>query len=189
MELPMNPTWNPEQIEAGMRALVRTLSPDEPLGSETARLVDVVQRHLGCRYNVDALRPIDPRVLAAQMPDPWLREMLVRALVVGMFLDPRRTRTGLRRLQAIALALDVEEPAIGDLELYIAGKRWRLRRRVLARMWVVEHVKARIAERGWWRTMWPLIYSTVFRRYRNPALAAKFARLRKLPPGTLGREL
>jgi hypothetical protein len=56
-------------------------------------------------------------------------------------------------------------------------------------MWVVEHVKARIAERGWWRTMWPLVYSTLFRRYRNPELAAKFARLRKLPRGTLGREL
>jgi hypothetical protein len=180
--------WNPEQIEAGMRALVRTVAPEGPLAPDVARMVEAVQRHIGCRYNADALKPIKPHVLAHYLVDPWLRTQLVRAIVVGMFLDPGRSKAGVQRLEEVARALGVDEPAVGDLALFVAGKRWRLRRRLISRFWVMDHIKARIAQRGLLRTVIPLIYSTLFRRYRNPELAARFATLRKLPAGTLGRE-
>jgi len=58
---------------------------------------------------------------------------------------------------------------------------------IMARFWVVDHVKARIAERGVLRTIVPLIYSTFFRRYRNRELARRYAALRDLPERSLGR--
>ena len=183
----MKRTWNHDEIEAALRALVDTLAPDGNFAPEVARMVDVLKRHVGSHYELCCLAPIAMSTLTRRLTDPWLRQQLVRAAVVGMFLDPNRDRAGLRRVEALAAALEVDEPAVGDLALFIAGKRWRLRRRVLRRMWVVDHIKARIAQRGFLRTMIPMILSTLFGRYRNREVAAKFAALRSLPPNTLGR--
>src|SRR5262245_9201574 len=138
-------TWNPAEIEAGLRALVWTLAPFGGLSPEIARLVDAVQHQLGTSYDVNKLARIDHATLAKRLVDPWLRTQLVRAVVVGLFLDRNRSWAGLDRVEKLARALGVVEPAIGDLELFLAGKKWRLRRRVISRMWVIEHLKARIA--------------------------------------------
>lgn len=175
------------EIETALRALVRTLAPTGPLAHGAARLVAAVQTYLGSTYDVGLLRPIDEVLLAERLVDPWLRQQLVRALIVGILIDGECTGFELARVEAIAAALGVEEPGLRDAALWVAGKRWRLRRHLLARFWVVDHVKARIAERGWFRTMFATVYATLFRRYRNPALAARYATLRDLPAGTLGR--
>jgi hypothetical protein len=175
------------ELEAGMRALVGTLAPDRPLLPGAARVVDALQSHLGTHHDVAHLAPIDDASLTSQLVDPWLRQQLVRALIVGIVIDGVCTRADLARVEHIAAILGVDEPALTDVKLLLAGKRWRLRRHLVARFWVVDHVKARIAERGVLRTMVPLIYSTFFRRYRNPELARRYAALRELPEGSVGR--
>ena len=175
------------ELEAGMRALVRTLAPDGPLLPGAARMVDALQSHLGTHHDVAHLAPIDDTSLAGQLVDPWLRQQLVRALIIGILIDGRCTRADLARVEHIAAILSVGEPALTDVKLLLAGKRWRLRRHLVARFWVVDHIKARIAERGVLRTIVPLVYSTVFRRYRNRELARRYAALRELPEGSLGR--
>lgn len=180
-------TWSPIELGAGLRALVRTLAPDGRLQSGAARLVQAIQDHLGCAYTTDELAPISDATLAVNLIDPWLRQQLVRALVIGLLIDGVGTAADLARVERVAFVLGVNEPALVDAKLMIAGKRWRLRRHVLARMWVIDHIKARIAERGLLRTIIPLIYSTFFGRYKNRALAAQYAALRDLPEGSLGR--
>jgi hypothetical protein len=175
------------ELEAGMRALVTTLAPDRPLLPGAARVVDALQSHLGTDHDVVHLAPIDDTTLVGRLVDPWLRQQLVRALIIGILIDGVCTRADLARVERIAAILDVSEPALIDVALLLAGKRWRLRRHLLARFWVVDRVKARIAERGVLRTIVPLIYSTFFRRYRNPELARRFAALRDLPKHSLGR--
>ena len=175
------------ELEAGMRALVRTLAPDRPLLPGAARVVAALQSHLGLHHDAVHLAPIDDDTLVGQLVDPWLRRQLVRALIIGILIDGVCTRADLARVEHIAAILGVSEPALTDVALLVAGKRWRLRRHLLARFWVVDHVKARIAERGVLRTIIPLIYSTFFRRYRNPELARRFAALRDLPQDSLGR--
>jgi hypothetical protein len=175
------------ELEAGMRALVRTLAPDGPLLPGAQRVVDALQAHLGTRCDAAQLAPIDDASLAGQLVDPWLRQQLVRALIIGILIDGVCTRADLARVEHVAAVLGVDEPALTDVKLLLAGKRWRLRRHLLARFWVVDHVKARIAERGVLRTMVPLIYSTFFRRYRNRELAHRYAALRDLPEHSLGR--
>ena len=175
------------ELEAGMRALVRTLAPDGPLLPGAARVVEALQSHLGIHHDAPHLAPIDDASLAGQLVDPWLRQQLVRALIIGIVIDGACTRADLARVEHIAAVLDVDEPALVDVKLLLAGKRWRLRRHLLARFWVVDHVKARIAERGVLRTLAPLIYSTLFRRYRNRELARRYTALRDLPEGTLAR--
>jgi hypothetical protein len=175
------------ELEAGMRALVRTLAPDRPLLPGAARVVDALQSHLGIHHDVAHLAPIDDASLVGQLVDPWLRQQLIRALIIGIVIDGACTRADLARVEHIATILGVDEPALTDVKLLLAGKRWRLRRHLVARFWVVDHVKARIAERGVLRTIIPLIYSTFFRRYRNAELARRYAALRDLPDGSLGR--
>lgn len=180
-------TWSPIQLEAGLRALVRTLAPDRPLLPGAARVVQAIQGYLGSSYRPDSLAPIGDAALAVDLTDPWLRQQLVRALVIGLLIDGVATPADLARVEHVAFVLGVEEPALVDAKLMIAGKRWRLRRHVLSRMWVIDHIKARIAERGFLRTIIPLIWSTFFGRYQNRALAAQYAALRELPAGSLGR--
>lgn len=175
------------ELEAGMRALVRTLAPDGPLLPGAARVVDALQSHLGTHHDVAHLAPIDAASLAGQLVDPWLRRQLVRALIIGILIDGVCTRADLARVEQVAAVLGVDEPALTDVRLLLAGKRWRLRRHLLARFWVVDRVKARIAERGVLRTIVPLIYATFFHRYRNRELARRYAALRDLPEGSLGR--
>jgi hypothetical protein len=175
------------ELEAGMRALVRTLAPEGPLLPGAARVVDALQSYLGTDHDAAHLAPIDDAGLAGQLVDPSLRQQLVRALIIGILIDGVCTRADLARVEHIAALLGVDEPALADVKLLLAGKRWRLRRHLLARFWVVDRVKARIAERGLLRTMVPLIYSTLFHRYRNPELARRYAALRDLPERSLGR--
>src|ERR1043165_2235814 len=136
------------ELEAGMRALVRTLAPDRPLLPRAARVVAALQSHPGLHHDAVHLAPIDDDTLVGQLVDPWLRRQLVRALIIGILIDGVCTRADLARVEHIAAILGVSEPALTDVALLVAGKRWRLRRHLLARFWVVDHVKARIAERG-----------------------------------------
>ena len=175
------------ELYAGLRALVRTLAPDRPLLPGAARVVRAIQDHLGLDLDPDTLPPIGDAALAVDLVDPWLRQQLVRALVIGLLIDDVGTPADLARVEHVAFVLGVDEPALIDAKLMIAGKRWRLRRHVVARMWAIDHIKARIAERGFLRTIIPLIYSTFFGRYTNRALAAKYAALRDMPEGSLGR--
>jgi hypothetical protein len=175
------------ELEAGMRALVTTLAPDGPLLPGAARVVDALHAYLGTRRDAVRPEPIEDARLVAQLVDPWLRQQLVRALIIGILIDGVCTRADLARVEHIAAILGVSEPALTDVQLLLAGKRWRLRRHLIRRFWVVDHIKARIAERGLLRTIIPLIYSTVFRRYRNRELARRYAALRNLPEGSLGR--
>src|SRR5690349_5947565 len=177
---------NPE-LETGMRALVTRLAPDGRLLPGGARMVDALQSHLGIHHDVAHLTPIDDATLVRELVDPWLRQQLVRALIIGILIDGACTRADLARVEHVAAILDVREPALVDVSLLLAGKRWRLRRHLVARFWVVDHIKARIAERGVLRTIVPLIWSTFFRLYRNRELARRYAALRDLPEGSLGR--
>lgn len=179
--------WTNEELEAGLQALVRTVAPDGALPAGAARCVGAVQSFLGTRFDASRLAPIDLPTLAARLHDPWLRQQLVRTLVVAVLVDRDPTRAQLARIRAVATALDVVEPGIRDLELYLAGRRLRLRLHVLRRFWAVDQLRARIAERGFLRAVVPAVLATFFRRYRNRDLAARFHALRSLPDDSLGR--
>ena len=179
--------WTRRELAACLRALVYTIAPDGRLGSYAARMVRALQAHFGTSFDPAALEPIGEVELAWCVAYPWQRQLLIQALVVGVLIDGAPDRQQLERIQDFARALEVDEPGVVDLELYLRGRRWRLRRHLLARFWAIDRIKARIRERGFWRTVVPAIWATVFGRHRDPALAARFGALRALPEGTLGR--
>src|SRR5689334_21400756 len=123
------------ELEAGMRALVTTLAPDGPLLPGAARVVDALRSHLGIQRECPPA-PLDATTLVAQLVDPRLRQQLVRALIIGILIDGVCTRADLARVEHIAAILGVNEPALTDVALLLAGKRWRLRRHLIARFWV-----------------------------------------------------
>jgi hypothetical protein len=180
-------SWAAAEIEAGLRALVRTIAPEGPLPEGASRCVAALQEFLGTRLDAARLAPIELPALTASLLDPWLRQQLVRAMVVTAMADRAPTRDQLERIEAVSAALEVDEPGVVDLRLFIERKRLRLRRHLLGRFWAIERLKARIAERGFFRAVIPAVIATFFRRYRNPALAARFRALRALQEGTLGR--
>ena len=179
--------WSLGEVEAGLRALVRGIAPEGPLPVGAARCVAAVQAHLGTCFDPAALAPIAPAELAARIRDPWLRQQLVRALVVTALVDRAPTRGHIERIRAVAAALAIDEPGVTDLALFVEGRTLRLRRHLLARFWVVDRVRARIAQRGFLRAVVPALVATLLRRHGDPALAARFRALRVLPEGTLGR--
>lgn len=183
------------ELEAALRVLVATITPngtaEEPaLPPVAARLVvalrDAFLPGVPLPEPGDA-GPGDAGSAALLVRSPWLRLQLVRAIVVAALADGAPSRALARRVAAVAEALDVREPGVTDLRLFAEGKRLRLRLHLLRRFWVVDRVKARIPERGFFRSVFPALFATFFRRYEDPALAARFRALSALPADTLGR--
>lgn len=175
------------ELEAALRLTERTIAPEGALPPVAARIVDVLRD----AFVPDASRAGSPDAVdaapASIVRSPWLRLQLVRALVVAALADGAPTRALAARVEAVAEALDVREPGVTDLRLFAEGKRLRLRLHLLRRFWVVDRVKARIRERGFFRSVVPTLVATFFRRYEDPALASRFRALSTLPADTLGR--
>lgn len=186
----MEKRWNQLEVEAGLVALAGLAWIPGKRGDGAVRALDALQRFFGTRLDlvhVSAFEMEGVPAIAEAVRDPWLRLQLVRAAIVLVMLDAAPTRAQLDAIRALASALAVDEPGIVDLELYMKGSKLRLRRHLLPRFWAFDRLRARIVERGFFRAVYPAVSATLFRRYENAELAARFAALRTLPEGSLGR--
>jgi hypothetical protein len=77
------------ELEAGMRALVRTLAPDGPLLPGAARVVDALQCHLGTHHDVVHLAPIDVASLRGYFDPAHVLAAIARGAELNIDLTAR----------------------------------------------------------------------------------------------------
>ncbi len=180
------------QLELAMRALIDVMG--SPLPSSTHALVEVVVEawvEAGARGSImpfDRLTAIAPAELAARESSPALRVQLVRLASAAVLFDGRRDRERAERLEQLATALDVDEPAVTDVRRWVLGQGLRLRRGLIARQWSLDELRRRVAQRGRLGVAWVFV-NLFLRRHRNDALAAHYQALAQLPADTLGAGL
>jgi hypothetical protein len=181
-----------ELLQLGLRAVSGVMGG--PLPSSTKQLAEAVielWRDAGGRGRltpIDELTPLDAAEVAARLPVGPLRVQLIRLATVAILLERQRDHARIARLEQLAEALDVAEPAVGDLRRWARKQHLRMRRNLILRTWAIDELRARAAEVGWAKVIW--VFAGMFlRTHTNSAVLARYQSLAELPPETLGASL
>jgi hypothetical protein len=178
---------DPAQVRIGLAAIkYLALRERAELQAAERDMVASVQQLFGTSHDIDAIDPLGPDDIAARVVDPQLRHQLVCALIVASLIDGEATASEAETVDAFARTLGVEEKAVANLRQVAHHQHLSLRIDVVRRFWAIDKLRERIEDEG---------LGAIFRvirglagRYENAALARRFAALRDLPDGTLGRE-
>lgn len=181
-----------EQLQLGLRALLGVIGT--PMPTSTWRLGEAVidlwtqAGGQGRAPRLDELTALAAAEVAEQLPIGPLRVQLIRLAVVAILLDRQRDLARIDRLEQLAAALGIDEPAIGDLRRWARRQHLRLRRNLIPRLWAAEELRHRAAEVGWLKVAW--VFANMFlRTHQNLDVLARYRPLAELPADTLGAEL
>lgn len=181
-------------MTTALRTLLGVIEPSGPMPAATHELLDALRERwiasggVGSLPTVDELSPLAADELEVADIDPGLRVQCVRLAVVATMLERERNFDRLARVERLAERLAVDEPGVVDLRLWTERKHMRLRRHMLPRFWLADELRARAREHGWLKVIW-IFVAWQLRLRREPALTARYAELRSLPPDTLGAAL
>ena len=149
-------------------------------------MMAAAQRVFGTDHDVDKIAPLGPQEVAARLADPQIRQQVLGALIAFSLIDGEATETEARLVEAFARAMDVEERAVKNLRQVARHQTLALRIDVIRRFWAIDKLRERIHDEGLGAIV--RMIQSMRGRLEDPELARKFARLRLLPEGTLGRE-
>jgi len=175
-----------KEIEAGLRSVVTIVRHEGghiPL--HATKLMSVVQAHLGSNIELANLLDIDAETLASEIVDPWVRQQLVRMLIVSAMADMKPTKSQVKTIKSFAEALQVEELGIRALDLYVRGAHMRLRKHLAFNGHAVPQIFKAAKEESRWGIL--AVIARVIGLTENNELAHKYRSLLALPKGTLGR--
>lgn len=181
-----------ELLQLGLQAVLGVMGAAMPASTkQLGEAVIELWQHAGGRgalSPLEQLSPLDADEVAAQLPVGPLRVQLIRLATVAIFLDRQRDHSRIARLEQLAKALEVDEPAIGDLRRWARHQHLRLRRNLIPRLWAADELRTRAHEVGWLRMIW--VFAGMFlRTHQSPAVLARYQALAELPPETLGASL
>lgn len=179
-------------LEVGLRAVLGVMAGPMPASTkQVAEAVIELWRDAGGRgtlTNLDQLEPLEPAEVASRLPAGPLRVQLIRLCALVILFDRQRDLARIARLERLADALDVSEPAIGDLYRWARRQPVRLRRRLMLRVWAIEELRIRVSEVGLAKVLW-VFFGMFLRTHENPALRERYQAMAELPPDTLGATL
>jgi hypothetical protein len=180
------------QLELGLRAVLGVMGT--PMPDSTKQLAEAMielWRDAGGRGKLsplDDLAPLHADEVAARLPSGPLRVQLIRLGTAAILLDRQRDHARIARLERLAEALEIAEPAIGDLQHWARRQPLRLRRHLIPRLWAADELRARAAEVGWAKVIWVFV-SMFLRTHENSEVLARYQPLAELPSETLGASL
>ncbi|MFV8755551.1 hypothetical protein ACNOYE_33800 [Nannocystaceae bacterium ST9] len=177
-----------ETLEIGLRAVVGVIGSMPASTRQLGEAVIELWQRAGGQGRVpklDELAPLDAAEVAARLPAGPLRVQLIRLCVAAILLDRQRDLARIARLEQLAEALAIAEPAIGDLNRWARGQHFRLRRNLVPRLWAIDELRARAAEVGWFEVIWVFV-GMFTRTHDNPEVLARYQTLAELSPDTLG---
>lgn len=175
-----------EQAWHALAAMRDVALADGVVSDEEQLMLRIHGELFGLEDELDAVPPLDLDALAVALADPAHRAALVQRLVMMAMLDGEVAPEEIARTRAIASRLGVLEPAIQQMEMFLAGRLRLLALDIARRSFVASKVKRIWREEGL-RGMAKLAKQA--RGKHDPVLAAPYVELESLPDGTLGREL
>jgi uncharacterized tellurite resistance protein B-like protein len=172
------------QAPHALAALSAVALADGPLVAEEKELLSL---HAEVLDIVDeAIPELDLDALATALHDPAHRAALVQRLVMMAMLDGELDAAEIAKAREIAAHLGVDEPAIRQMEHFLAGRMTLLAVDIYRRSFIASKVK------HIWRHEGMRGMATLAKQARgkaDPELAARYLALGELPDGTLGKEL
>jgi hypothetical protein len=175
----------PTEAQAGLRAMRQLATARGEFGAASRNLIEAAQRQiLHTDFDIDALPPISPEELAAAFPEPALARQFVQGMTVVSLADGPTTDAQARLMSAYAQALGVDEPAVRVLTELAHHHMVLFRLDFLRRSHIADLVRGAVHRDGFIATARSL---AAFRGMReDPAVAARYKALEKLPTDTLG---
>jgi hypothetical protein len=177
----------PDQVRIGLGALkYLALCDSLELDPSERGMIDAVQRVLETHHDVERLPAMSPADVARAIADPKIRHQIVCALIVMSLIDGEATEEEANLVDAFAFALGVDERAVENLRQLTRHENMALRFDVMRRFWAVDKLRERVKEEGIGAVV--RFAKSAAGRHVDPDLVRRFAALRNLPDGTLGRE-
>ena len=176
-----------KEIEAGLRAVCTTVRySGRHMPLHAGKLIQVLQNHLGSNIDISTLQDISPEALAVEISDPWVRQQLVRVLIVAALVDMKPTKEQVKTIRAYAETLEIEnEKGIRVLDLYVRGAHMRLRRHLAINGHAVPQIKVAAKKESRWGML--AMIARILGLTENKELAQKYRKMLAYPKGTLGR--
>lgn len=174
------------QAPFALSALRAVALADGRIADAERELLSVHADLLGYEGDLDALPELDLDALSAALPDPAHRAALVQRLVLMAMLDGEIAPAEIARTREIADRLGVIQPAIAQMQHFLAGRMKLLSFDLMRRSFVATKV-GRV-----WREEGLRGLAKIAKQSRgkpDPELAARYTALGELPEGTLGKEL
>lgn len=179
------PTPPASIARAGLRALKSVASADGVFRPLERELLDSLQRHvLHSDFDVDALEPITPEELAAEVPEGPFRERIVHGAIFMGLIDGEAADSELDLVDDYAEALGVNDASLKDMHRFAVGQFKTLRFDIFRRFIAADRLKREWQEEGL-RGIWNLVRVAI--QGEDEELAARYQALEHLPAGTLGR--
>lgn len=178
----------PDQALLGLRAMTMVARADGEMSLAARNLLMATQRQLlRTDHDLDALAPIEPAALAAGFTDPGLREQFVGGMQVMSLTDGPATPTRLAVVQRFADALGVRQASLHDLHLLAQRRTLLFRLDFLRRGHLVDMLRQQYEDSGLLGSIKALLGLRGW--LADPALAARYHALAKLPADSLGHAL
>jgi len=181
--------WRPTVAERyfGLRALVAVAqAKGRPLSARERHVLAGAQQFFGTNVDANAVDEIEPEELSRVLVAPHVRRQVVAAMVALSLIDGVAGAAETELIADYAAALGVDEAAIRNVEKLARHEVFGLKIDLLRRFWAVDALRDRVYEPGLHDVL-RFVRANVG-RLDDPRLAARFQELRRLPPGTLGRE-
>jgi len=184
----MNAQYNmsTKEIEVGLRAIAtvaRSKAGHLPLYA--SKLLTVLKAHLGSNIELNKLSNIETESLASEIVDPWIRQQLIRILIVSAMVDMKPSKAQVKIIKDFAKALDVQEPGIRALDLYVRKAYLRLQLHLSIHGHLHPEVTKGAKEESRWGML--VVLARMLGLSENKTLANKYRRMLSYPEGTLGR--
>ena len=176
----------PDIALAGLRALKTIGTVDGPLRPLERRFLDSVQAQLlTTAIDIDQLRPITPRQLAAAVQQAEPRERILCGCIIMALIDGEASEAEGVVLEQFALALGVSSHALKDVQRIIHHNLTAARIDMTRRSFIGQRARSYLADQGA-RGLVRVVRSML--GIEDRPLALRYQALGTAPRGTLGRE-
>jgi hypothetical protein len=173
----------PHELTLVARALRGIAGADGTVTAAEEAMIDGLARLHGHALDADALDPISPAALAAQLTDAHRRKRAVQLAIVTALVDEEPSEERARAVRDFAEALDIRDEGLRVLYRFTHGHR------LLARFDMVRRLSRFMRARKDFPGMLAFLRPTLGLSGPDPELAAPYLALRDCAPGTFGRAL
>jgi len=178
----------PEEAEAGLRAMAMVARAPGEIAPPARALIDAAQRVLlGTSLDVDRVAEIAPDALAAALARPEIRRQLVQGMIVVSMAAGEPPPAQAELVDRFAAALGVETPALRALRRLASHDILLYKLCVLRNGHMPDMLRDQYAHQGLVGVAKALLGLKGLAE--DPALAARYHALEKLPEGHLGKRL
>lgn len=175
----------PEVVPFGLRAMKMVALASGDFAVQERALLDAAQRMFGSDLDLDALPPITPEELAANLVDPRLRKQIIYGMLLLALADGEACPEESAAVEAFARALGVDAHEVTTFRRLSEGRLLLARLDVARHFWVRLHIVDKARAGG---IRWAARTLAAFAGIReDAALANRYRALLASPEGTLGR--